>query len=179
MGRGQGGREKRRGVGGRGYGTPAIRAPFCSFLWLLASSNSWLASHAGVFRGARISSLPTNACSTQNNISFPSLANHIILSKFWKVDLDHTKHKESFMTSSKCQTKSGKSKIQSDFRILCALHNSRVMFLHYHEVMSRVQPVNTFTTVDWSLTTMGRECCSRLNRRLWAGVNRKSTHCPY
>ena len=27
-----------------------------------------LASHAGVFRGARFSSLPTNACSTKNNI---------------------------------------------------------------------------------------------------------------
>ena len=25
-------------------------------------------SHAGIFRGARISSLPTNACSTENNI---------------------------------------------------------------------------------------------------------------
>ena len=30
-----------------------------------------LASHAGVFRGARFSSLPTNACSTENNIPFP------------------------------------------------------------------------------------------------------------
>ena len=29
-----------------------------------------LASHAGVFRGARISSLPTTACSTENNIPF-------------------------------------------------------------------------------------------------------------
>ena len=47
-----------------------------------------IASHAGVFRRARIPSLPTNACSTENNIPFPSLANHIVLSKFWKVDLD-------------------------------------------------------------------------------------------
>ena len=47
-----------------------------------------LASHAGIFRGARISSLPTNACSTEDNIPFPSLANHVVLSKFWKVDLD-------------------------------------------------------------------------------------------
>ena len=47
-----------------------------------------LASRAGVFRGARFSSLPTNACSTKNNIPFSSLANHIVLSKFWKVDLD-------------------------------------------------------------------------------------------
>ena len=47
-----------------------------------------LASNAGVFRGARISSLPTNDCSTKNNIPFPSLANHIVLSNFWKVDLD-------------------------------------------------------------------------------------------
>ena len=46
-----------------------------------------LASHAGVFRGARISSLPTNACSTEDNIPFPRLANHVVLSKFWKVDL--------------------------------------------------------------------------------------------
>ena len=47
-----------------------------------------VASYAGVFRGTRFSSLPTNACSTEDNIPFPSLANHIILSKFWKVDLD-------------------------------------------------------------------------------------------
>ena len=47
-----------------------------------------IASHAGVFGGARLSSLPTNACSTENNIPFPNLANHIVLSKFWKVDLD-------------------------------------------------------------------------------------------
>ena len=47
-----------------------------------------LASHAGVFRGVRFSSLPTNACSSEDNIPFPSLANHIVLSKFFKVDLD-------------------------------------------------------------------------------------------
>ena len=47
-----------------------------------------LASHTGIFRGARFSSLPTNACSTEDNIRFPCLANHIVLSKFWKVDLD-------------------------------------------------------------------------------------------
>ena len=41
-----------------------------------------LASHAGVFRGARISSLRTNACSTEDNIPFPRLANHVVLSKF-------------------------------------------------------------------------------------------------
>ena len=47
-----------------------------------------VASHAGVFRGARILSLATNACSTEDNIPFPRLANHVVLSKFWKVDLD-------------------------------------------------------------------------------------------
>ena len=47
-----------------------------------------LGSYAGVFRGARLSSLTTNACSTKNNISFPNLANHIVLSKLWKLDLD-------------------------------------------------------------------------------------------
>ena len=30
-----------------------------------------VASHAGVFSGARFSSLPTNACSTEDNIPFP------------------------------------------------------------------------------------------------------------
>ena len=38
-----------------------------------------LASHAGVFGGARLSSLPTNACSTENNIPFPNLAIHTVL----------------------------------------------------------------------------------------------------
>ena len=47
-----------------------------------------LASHAGVFRGARFSSLSKNACSTEDNIPFPSLANHFVLSEFWEVDLD-------------------------------------------------------------------------------------------
>ena len=63
-----------------------------------------VASHAGVFRGARFSSLPTNACSTEDNIPFPSLANHIVLSKFWKSDNYSIciKHWESFLTSNKC-----------------------------------------------------------------------------
>ena len=47
-----------------------------------------LAFHADVFRGARISSLPTKASVTENNIPFPLLADHIAPSKFWKVDLD-------------------------------------------------------------------------------------------
>ena len=38
-------------------------------------------SHAEVFRGARISSFPTNTCSTENNTPFPQLANR-------KIDLD-------------------------------------------------------------------------------------------
>ena len=58
-----------------------------------------LASHADVFRAARISSLLTNACSIENNIPFPTLANHIVPSKFWKVDLDHRVHSEIFMTT--------------------------------------------------------------------------------
>ena len=45
-----------------------------------------LRSYAGVFRGARLSSLTTNACSTENNIPFPNLANHFVLSKFWKLE---------------------------------------------------------------------------------------------
>ena len=32
---------------------------------------SFLASNAGVFSGAPFSSLPTNTCSTENNIPFP------------------------------------------------------------------------------------------------------------
>ena len=48
-----------------------------------------VASQACIFREACFSSLPTNACSTEDNIPFPCLANHIVLSQFWKVDLDH------------------------------------------------------------------------------------------
>ena len=59
-----------------------------AFLYISLPSLHDLASHAGVFWGARISSLPTNACSTEDNIPFPRLANHVVLSKFWKVDLD-------------------------------------------------------------------------------------------
>ena len=45
-----------------------------------------LAPHTGSFRRAHFLSLPTNAYSTEDNIPFPRLANHIVLSKFWKVD---------------------------------------------------------------------------------------------
>ena len=55
--------------------------------WLMVALNT-IASQVGVFRGARFSSLPKNACSTEENIPFLSLANHIVLSKFWKVELD-------------------------------------------------------------------------------------------
>ena len=48
----------------------------------------FVASHAGVSRGARTLPLPINACSTENDIPFPNLANHIVPTKFWKVDLD-------------------------------------------------------------------------------------------
>ena len=47
-----------------------------------------VASLAGIFRGARFSSLPTNACSAEDNMPFPCLTNHIVRSKFWKTDLD-------------------------------------------------------------------------------------------
>ena len=42
-----------------------------AFSWLFSVTGLQLASHAGVFRGARFSFLPTNACSTENNIPFP------------------------------------------------------------------------------------------------------------
>ena len=50
----------------------------------------------------------TKACSTEDNIPFPSLANHIVLSKFREADLDRKvpdnyaiciKLWETFMTS--------------------------------------------------------------------------------
>ena len=47
-----------------------------------------LGSYVGVFRGVRFSTLTTNACSTENNIPFPNLANHTVLSKLCKLDLD-------------------------------------------------------------------------------------------
>ena len=42
---------------------------------MLCDYDVTLASHAGVFRGAPFSSLPTNACSTEDNIPFPCLGN--------------------------------------------------------------------------------------------------------
>ena len=45
-------------------------------------------SKATQARGAPISSLPTNACLTEDNIPFPSLASHVVLSKLWRADLD-------------------------------------------------------------------------------------------
>ena len=48
-------------------GNSSVVAKYRLFSW----AGSVLASHTGVFRGARLSSLPTNACSTENNISFP------------------------------------------------------------------------------------------------------------
>ena len=48
-----------------------------------------IASHAGAFKGALLSSFTTNTCSTENNIPFPNLTNHILLSKLWKLVLDH------------------------------------------------------------------------------------------
>lgn len=43
-------------------------------------SNLWALDypHAGAFTGARISSLVTNACLTENDIPFPGLANHTL-----------------------------------------------------------------------------------------------------
>ena len=38
---------------------------------MMESIETKVASHAGLFRRARFSSLPTNACSTENNIPFP------------------------------------------------------------------------------------------------------------
>ena len=57
----------------------------CGIRWCFPKSGGTVASHAGVFKGARHSSLPTNACSAEDNIPFPSLANQIVLSKFWKL----------------------------------------------------------------------------------------------
>ena len=48
-----------------------------------------VASHAGIFRGARISSLPTNACSNENNITFPLC----YLRGKWSIDRLNTTHK--------------------------------------------------------------------------------------
>ena len=43
-------------------------------------------SHIGVFRGARFPSLPTSARSAEDNIPFPSLANHIAHCTFHILD---------------------------------------------------------------------------------------------
>ena len=67
-----------------GPGTSGLRT---ETFRIASPTRSPLASNAGVFRGARFSSLPTNTCSTEDYIPFRSLANHIVLSKFWKFNL--------------------------------------------------------------------------------------------
>ena len=62
-----------------------LKMKFIKISMLFSYFNSLPCKH---FRRARLSSLPTNACSTENNIPFPNLASHIVLSKFWEVDLD-------------------------------------------------------------------------------------------
>ena len=48
-----------------------------------------VASHAGIFRGARISSLPSNACSNENNITYPLC----YLRGKWSIDRPNMTHK--------------------------------------------------------------------------------------
>ena len=50
---------------------------WCTFLWwgcyvhvMRSVTYAQLASHTSIFRGARISSLPTNACATENNMLY-------------------------------------------------------------------------------------------------------------
>ena len=116
-----------------------------------------LASDVGFFRRARISSISTNACSTQNNIPFPSLANHIVPSKFWKVDL--WPHGNPIITRSTEDTgkplwplinvrlKAAKVRFSKilEYSVHCITlakeskegkGDSRITFLHYHELMS-------------------------------------------
>jgi len=53
----------------------AVYSPAPQSLQLYVKARTILASHAGVFRGASILSLPTNPCSTENNnTSFPKNA---------------------------------------------------------------------------------------------------------
>ena len=54
-----------------------MRIEYCAIVTVLHSEEiekawTFLASHAGILRGARISFLPTNPCSTENNINFLS-----------------------------------------------------------------------------------------------------------
>ena len=79
---------------------------FIDFLWLLfLAGRIWPLMRLSIFfdlfwnvqrfffvaaeqpfnRGSRFT---TNACSTEHNIPFPNLPNHIVLSKLWKLDLD-------------------------------------------------------------------------------------------
>ena len=50
------------------------------------------ASHAGVFRGACISPSPQKACSNENNIPFPSLANHKVAKVRFNQILEYSVH---------------------------------------------------------------------------------------
>ena len=67
--------ERTRGVRGVSTGVEIVLLAQGRFAYMCSefkcqTAGFPVASHAGVFRGARISSLPTNACSTENNIPF-------------------------------------------------------------------------------------------------------------
>ena len=154
-----------------------------------------LASHAGVFRGARVSSLPTNACSTANNIPFPlsyscgtwpinsceksvdSLNKTHKLVVVWKRDARVTFFLYFFPSLTLCNVRSILNRTFAALILTFIRGHKAFLVFRTDQVivglpggqgqLFRIWKVQC----DW--LSLGMECCSRLSRRLWGGTKHK------
>ena len=154
----------------------------------LLQAGKTVASHAGVFRGARISSLPTNACSTENNIPFSLFylrgkwpINNCAI-KCWQAKHDWTwpwsYHFPSFLSFAKVMQCTEYSEFWLKL-IFAALNLTFIAGQKAFPVfnadwviirlpcgqgqLSRIWKVQC----DW--LSLGKECYLQLSRRLWGG----------
>ena len=148
-----------------------------------------VASHAGIFRGARISSLPTNACSNENNITFPLC----YLCGKWSIDRLNTTHKLvkvlkcdprvthltsclSFAKVMQCMEYSKLWPSLTFAALIVTLIRGYKAFPVFHADRVIIGlPCSQFNfpelgkyNVDW--LSLGKECCSQLSRCLWEGT---------
>ena len=149
-----------------------------------------LASQAGIFRGARFSSLPTNACSMENNIPFPLFylrgkwpINSCAI-KCWRAKRDFNVTLElpfslflSFAKAMQCMeyskilTKSYFATLNLTFiRGPQSFASVRCRSSNY-QITLRSRPIfqNLEFQCDW--LSMRKECCLRLSMCLWVGSN--------
>ena len=150
-----------------------------------------LASHAGVFRGARFSSLPTNACSTENNIPFPLFylrgkwtINRCAI-KCWqaKGDLNVTLELtfSFFLSFAKVMKCIEYFKIWLNL-IFAALNLTFIRgqkvfpVFHADRIIIRLPcgqgQLSRIWKVQCNWLSFGKECCLRLSRRWWVGMKK-------